>query len=358
MSGFGPNVTPLRSRRILTGDAHMGAHKAPEWLVDGIIQCSRLYALTSLTAHGKTAVALYIACMIHAHRMVGQLDVFGGNVLYLAGENPDDLAARMLGMAHHFKIPSLRMPYVLPHAFPLDQAGVDQLKDDIADLGISLALIVGDTAASFFFGDDENNNVQAGAQARLWRQLTEVDGNPAVMPLCHPTKGARDHESLLPRGGGAFLNELDANLTLWSSALGEQTTLHWNGKIRGPDFAPLDFRLLQVSTGTQDSKGRDVATVVAMPIDEGEVADRNRQNVANEDALLRSFHEHPDWSRAQRARDLNWLDGDGEPERWRVGRVANELVKQGLLKQERKGEPYVVTDKGERALNRRWPGTI
>ena len=357
MSGYGPNVTPLRSRRILTGDKHVGAFHAPEWLVDGIIQRSRLYACTSLTAHGKTAWALYTACMVHAHRMAGQLDVFGGNVLYLAGENPDDIAARMLGMCAHFKIPSLQLPYVLPQAFPLDQAGVDQLKDDIADMGISLALIVGDTAASFFFGDDENNNVQAGAQARLWRQLTECDGNPAVLPLCHPIKNAA-RDNLLPRGGGAFLNELDANLTLWSSQLGEQTTLHWNGKIRGPDFTPLDFRLLNVPTGLQDSKGRDVMTVVAEPMTEDEATDRSRQNIADEDAVLLTFHRNPNWPLAMRARDLGWLDGGGQPERWRVGRVTTQLLRDGLLKQDRKGEPYVLTPKGEAAINRRWPGTI
>lgn len=332
----------------------MGTFSAPEWLVDGIIQRSRLYALTSLTAHGKTAIALYVACMIHAFRMIGQLDVFGGNVLYLAGENPDDIAARMLGMCARFKIPSLQLPYVLPQAFPLDQAGVDQLKDDIADLGISLALIIGDTAASFFFGDDENDNVQAGAQARLWRQLTTVDGKPAVMPLCHPIKNAA-RDNLLPRGGGAFLNELDANLTLWSAALGEQTTLHWNGKIRGPDFAPLDFRLLNVATGLQDSKGRDVMTVVAEPMTEDEASDRVKQNVAGEDAILRSLYDHPDWSRAQIARDAGWLDDAGDPERWRVTRAIKALAEAKLVKQLRRGDPWEVSDLGLKALRKRYP---
>lgn len=84
---------------------------------------------------------------------------------------------------------------------------------------------------TFFPGDDENNNVQAGAYARTLRKFTECEGNPTVLALCHPVKNAASG-SLLPRGGSAFLNELDANTTLWSHSPGEVTELHWCGKIR------------------------------------------------------------------------------------------------------------------------------
>jgi hypothetical protein len=96
MSGaYDPNVPPVgqgtgngthRPGRILTGAAFIADHVPPVWLIDGIVQRSRLYACTSLTGHGKTAVWLYIACMIHADRMIGTLDAFDGNVLILAGE--------------------------------------------------------------------------------------------------------------------------------------------------------------------------------------------------------------------------------------------------------------------------------
>ena len=201
--------------RILTGADFIARHVPPVWLIDGIVQRSRLYACTSLTGHGKTAVWLFNACMIHAGRMIGQLDVFQGNVLFLAGENPADLEARMIGMARAFNLPLNRLPYVLPGSFPLTEEEADALKRDIAGLGVPLALIVGDTASSFFPGDDENSNVQAGTYARTLRALNECDGNPAIMALCHPTKGA-SRSNLLPRGGGAFLNELDGNLVLWS----------------------------------------------------------------------------------------------------------------------------------------------
>jgi hypothetical protein len=77
------------------------------------------------------------------------------------------------------------------------------------------------------------------------RLLTSCEGNPAVLVLCHPVKSAAK-DNLLPRGGGAFLNEVDANLTLWAEVQGETSTLHWQGKIRGADFRPVNLSLKQV----------------------------------------------------------------------------------------------------------------
>ena len=90
-----PNIVQLRQSRFRKGWAFMDDYEPPDWLVEGIVQRGRLYACTSLTGHGKTAVWLYIACMIQASRYVGNIETTPGNVLILAGENPEDLKARM-----------------------------------------------------------------------------------------------------------------------------------------------------------------------------------------------------------------------------------------------------------------------
>src|SRR5262249_35177951 len=83
---------------------------------------------------------------------------------------------------------------------------------------------------------------------------------------CHPTKNA---ESLVPRGGGAFLNEVDGNLTCKRDDLAVE--LHWSGKFRGPDFAPLAFQLKVVThERLKDTDGNLIQTVVALALtDEG-----------------------------------------------------------------------------------------
>jgi len=342
-------VVQLRSNRIRSGAAFVANFQPPDWLIDGVIQNSRLYACTSLTAHGKTAVWLYCACMIHAGRSIGPLKVTKGNVLILAGENPEDLKARMIGMAREFEIPTDQLPFVLPGNFPLTEEEAESLIQEIRALDINLALIIGDTAASFFPGDDENDNVTAGLYARTLRLLTECSGHPAVVVLCHPVKNASP-TNLLPRGGGAFLNELDGNLTLWSTAIGDTTTLHWQGKIRGPDFPPFAWKLRSVSTGRKDREARDVLTIVAEPLSDEAAADHAKQAIANDDAVLSIVRDNPEWSWANIANHLGWITQDGRPARWLVQRAFARLSADGLLHKPRAGGRSQITDKGLRIL--------
>ena len=337
--------------RILTGAAFMARHVPPVWLIDGIVQRSRLYACTSLTGHGKTAVWLFNACMIHAGRPIGNLDVFQGNTLFLAGENPADLEARMIGLAKAFNLKRELLPYVLPGGFPLTGQEGEALKKSIDSLGVPLALIVGDTASSFFPGDDENNNVQNGGYARTLRGFTEqCPGKPAVVALCHPIKNA-SKTNLLPRGGGAFLNELDGNLTLWSESRGEVTELHWQGKIRGPDFSPFGYRLRPVPTGLLDEKKREEMTIIADPMSDEAVANHAQQSLANEDVVLRLIHDHPDWSFTQIATHAGWVDETGRPEKWRTQRAVASLAEDKLVQQLRKGGRWQLTEKGGKVLS-------
>jgi hypothetical protein len=51
-----------------------------------------------------------------------------------------------------------------------------------------------------------------GTYARQLRRFTTMPGGPTVLVNCHPVKNASS-DNLLPRGGGAFLAEVDGNLT-------------------------------------------------------------------------------------------------------------------------------------------------
>jgi hypothetical protein len=343
-----PELSP-KVGRILTGDDFISSFVPPDWLIEGVVQRGRLYACTSLTGHGKTAAWGFNACMIQAGRMIGNLDVVQGNVLYLAGENPEDLKARMHGMVGYFKLKPAQLPFVLPGNFPLDDQEADTLLREIDGLGVPISLIIGDTASSFFSGEDENDNVQAGGYARTLRRFTlECPGNPTVVVLCHPVKNASKN-NLLPRGGGAFVNELDANLTLWSESQGEVTELHWQGKIRGPDFSALGYRLRPVPTGFIDRRDRPVMTIVAEPMSEEAVADHTKQTLANEDVVLRALRDHPEWSYAQIAREAGWVDENDQPMKPRVQRAIRSLADDKLVVQPRKGARWELTEKGEKA---------
>ena len=348
MSGTGPGEwmgPSSQPSRIQTGADFVKSYVPPDWLIDGILQRGRLYACTSLTGHGKTAVWLFNACMIQAGRMVGSLDVTKGNVLILAGENPEDLKARMLGMAREYNLKAADLPDVLPMAFSMNTDEIDRLKLEIAALGKDFALIILDTAASFFPGEDENSNVEVGGYARRLRELCECPGYPAVVVLCHPIKNA-SRDNLVPRGGGAFMNELDCNLTLWSDVLGESTYLHWHGKIRGPDFAGLTYKLREVGVGLKDRRDNDIKTIVAQPIDENEAANQVKQRLANEDVILKQIRDHPGRSLSQMARDAGWMNEAGEPNKWIPQRCIDALKADKLISQPRRGAGWKLTPAG------------
>jgi hypothetical protein len=341
-------AVPPQTGRIKPAKLLMDSFLMPDWLIEGILQRGSLYACTSPTGHGKTAVWLLHACMIHAGRTIGRLITKKGNVLYVAGENVEDIKARLFGMCAAFNLTPQDLPYFLPAAFPLNEIEAASLLSEINGLGVAFSLIIFDTAASFFPGDDENDNVLAGTYARTMRLLTQVQGNPAVLALSHPTKNAAsDH--LLPRGGGAFLNELDANLTLWSADQ-EITTLHWQGKIRGPDFAPLSYRLRPVQTGFIDSFNRNFMTVVADPVSEEESNFHRSERTDNEDRILRLINANPDQSLADLARHAGWFNDAGEPLRPKVQRTIAALSGDGLIIQPRKGGKWSLTNKGRQIL--------
>ena len=129
------------------------------------------------------------------------------------------------------------------------------------------ALIIVDTSAAFFEGDDENVNTQMMAHAKRLRGLINlIAGEPTVIVTSHPVKSF-SRENMIPRGGGAFLNEMDGNLTCMKVDGTMVTELHWQGKFRGIDFSAIPFRLEVGKTDTlKDSKGRQFWTVMARTI--------------------------------------------------------------------------------------------
>jgi len=233
----------------------------PDYLVVGWLQRRFVYSLTAATGDGKTAIAL----LISRGFKLGKLDFKSGRILYFAGENPDDVRMRWLATTQQFGLApeDIDNVYFVPGVFKFTEIS-ERIKQDMA--AQELALVIVDTSAAYFETDDENNNMQALAHAKRLRELSRLPGGPTVLICCHPTKNA---ESLVPRGGGAFLNEVDGNLTCKRDDLAVE--LHWHGKFRGPDFAPMLFQLKVVThERLKDTDGNLIQSVVALALsDEG-----------------------------------------------------------------------------------------
>ena len=330
---------------LLTAASFVGQYTPPEFIVDDIIQRRYLYSLTALTGHGKTAVALRIAFSIAGGHALGGRNVEQGTVVLLLGENPDDVRVRIAVMAEAQEVNLQDLPIFLkPGAFDL-KGGMPAFEAELRSVG-GANLIVIDSHAAFFDGDDENSNVQAGDFGRLLRQMCYFPGEPAVLALCHPTKKA-DRHNLLPRGGSAFLNEVDGNLCLWSEDT-EATELHWQGKLRGPGFEPITFELERAtSKKLLDAKGRPVRSVLARTMSEPEIETAERKRIRDEDELLLVMQSAPKGSFASWAEALGWFNGERrQPAKSRVSRAMERLNTDVLV--EKKRGKWKLTNAGKK----------
>jgi hypothetical protein len=207
------------------------------------------------------------------------------------------------------------------------------------------SLVIVDTSAAYFEGDDENQNVEAGEHARMLRSLIDtVEGGPTILVLCHPTKNP-NLDNLLPRGGGAFVAEVDTNLICRKSEA-NTIELHWNGKIRGPDFAPLTFKLNPGTTDKlKDSKGRPIWTVTASLLSEEEEAEIEAASDERINKVLRFLKNKEGASLREIAEGLGWFYSDGvKPNKSLVQRILKKLKADKLIRDE--GARTVLTPKG------------
>lgn len=323
-SGEVPRKPPLL---ISSGDFVRG-FRPPDYLLDGIMQSGFLYSLTGQTGAGKTAVALLLSACVAQGVPFASRETKAGRVFYFAGENPDDVAMRWIGLcaALGYDPDSLDVHFVRG-VFDLVEF-LDHIRGEAARLG-GVGMIVVDTTAAYFLGSDENSNVEMGRYARQLRDLALLPWRPTVLAASHPVKNATA-DSLLPRGGGAFLNELDGNLTL--AKRGEASSLHWLGKHRGPDFAPLLFDMRQVTApGLVDSRGRAIPTVLASPVGEEEVVQRADAGNRDDDEILLAIRANGNRSLSDFAADLGWHLEDGGVDKQRAANATDRLKRQDLI---------------------------
>lgn len=336
---------------IQTAADFVAGFRPPNYLVDGMLQRGYLYSLTARTGHGKTAVGLFLAQAVARGIAIRDREVLQGSVLYLAGENPDDIRARFLVLADRAGFdPATIAVHFLAGVVDI-KARMAAIRADAARIG-DLALVIVDTAAAYYRGDDANSNVQQGEYARLLRKLTALRGRPAALVMAHPVKNAAK-DNLLPSGGGAFLNEVDGNLTLWAEAE-RLTAMHWQGKFRGPEFEPLAFHLkTELSGSVKDARGKAIPSVVAYPVSDAEVDRGVDRQGSEEERLLLALHGQPGAGPTALARACGFILPDGEPYKSKASRILTRL-RESKLVEIRLGK-YQLTARGRKEVESRVP---
>ncbi len=326
---------------IKTAEDFESKHVDMDYLLEGILLKGYLYCFTGPTGTGKTAIAMLLALCVATGRSFAGLKVTKGRVLYLAGENPVDIQLRLKGLFQELDIKARDVNKNLHFVEGVES--LNALKGHIRNNRYNLVIV--DTLAAYFKGDDSNSNDQVKIFTQeCLRALTEMIERPVVLALSHPVKNPiKDH--CVPYGGGALLNEIDGNLALWGAG-DDPRELYTCGKFRGIPFDSINFKmkivdLLTVKTG----EGKPVPTVLASYISEDEAEKMAKKVQRDENDLLSSMIHHPRLSLYKRAAHLNWIQPhSGKPAKSKVQATLEKLKKFKLVGTNSYG--YFLTKRG------------
>ena len=289
---FDADHEPLPSISIQSSKQFVTGFTPPDYTVDGLIQEAFLYSLTGATGSGKTAITLRLAASVAVGSLFAGRETKKRRVLYLAAENPDDVRMRWIALSQHmgFDVGTIEV-FFIENVFKISQM-IEALRRRAEDVGSDFGLVVIDTGPVFYEGDDENNRTQQGRHAAMLRRLINViPGRPTVVANCHPVKNAAA-DNLLPAGGGNFLNQVDGNLT--AAKTDTTTELHWQGKFRGVEFAPMHFLIRTVThQDLKDTRGRPIPTVICEWSSDTAQEEMDAQRVKDEDQVLALIAQDP-----------------------------------------------------------------
>jgi archaellum biogenesis ATPase FlaH len=331
---------------IDSSEAFLADLEPLEYLIDGLLPTGVAYSLTGHAGHGKTTLALQMALSVAQGELFADRETSQGDVIFLAGENPYNvkwqyaaaLAARKLS-AKDAKV------HFVQGRFSINQ-WAEVLKAKLEAMP-NLKLIVIDSLQAFFEGDNDNDNSQMVEMAHKLRAMCSASQRPAVLIIAHPAGKTPSKENLVPRGGGAFLNEIDGNLTVWSQDASQQT-LHHSQKFRGAGFDPLEW-VMQVH---EFSHLTDVhGTPLKLPVSRPETTIERANREVKSDDFLRLYVES-----VEQDRGLSEREGASQfgISRHRMRQIMETAKDEKLVK--RYAKKFIITEGGKAFLEDRNAG--
>jgi Bifunctional DNA primase/polymerase, N-terminal/AAA domain/Primase C terminal 2 (PriCT-2) len=334
---------------VKTSKQFVAGFVPPDYVVDGMLQEGFVYSFTGSTGSGKTVITLLLAASVALGQFFAGRETKQKRVLYFAAENPDDVRMRWIALSGQmgFDVDDIDVFFVEGAATKISRMA-SKLRAEAIAHGGDFGMVIVDTGPVFYEGDDENNRTQQIEHAKRMRSLVLlIPGHPVVMVNCHPTKNAAP-DNLIPAGGGSFLNQVDGNLT---AAISDSTTeVHWQGKFRGVEFAPMHFEIKTVTDERlKDSKGQLIPTVICEWISDTEKEEKSEQKVRDEDALLALIASAPDASLSKLAEQMGWFLYHGAPNKMRAQRHLKALKRTKLVTETRSGN-YQLTEEGEKIV--------
>jgi hypothetical protein len=155
---------------------------------------------------------------------------------------------------------------------------------------------------------------------------------------------------MVPRGGGAFIAEVDGNLAVVKKD-GHLVLAPFH-KFRG-DMSwseHYEIEVVRDHPKLRDARGRQMNSVFARPIGTGSIAVLEKRADIDMQSVLNAVHTNPSATPTNLARSLGWTFGPKEqPNVNRAKRILNLLSKDKLVRQVM--GKWRITPAGEKELN-------
>ena len=315
--------------------------KAPEWLIDGLLEANTFSVCFGAPAAGKTFLTLDMALCIATGKDFHDHHVKQGPVFYIAGEGHNGFARRAAAWSKENGIPLKGVPF-----FKSSRAIVITDDDSVAELVDTIdamvqehgepQLIVIDTLARSMGAADENSTKEMGAAIRAIDECR--DAYDCTVLAVHHTGHSNKERA---RGSSALLGAVDCEFMVdkWfqDDAIAKvevKFTKMKDAKI--PE--PMNFMHREV-----ELKGVDLeptTSVVLEPIlDSRPKAQKQKLTTANQKYLMKIFNENKDADGRvpiEKLRDsfynfLGDLSSEGKKKRYQD--VRKQLIAKGIINQ-------------------------
>lgn len=245
----------------------MSRARAPEFILEKVIQKGQIYTLTAKWGHGKTALGLAMAMHIAAGIDFAGFRVKRSRVLYLAGENPFDVQMRSIALCREMDITPSMLDgwlYFSDKAFPINDKEIKDAFVREAKKVSDVDLVFVDTGPAHTEIEEENSNGKMHKVAVSMREMAGDLNNSALITFMHPTQGAT-RDTLRSRGGGAYAGQVDGELLAWQDPITKQVEFWHSTKFRGSGFDSVFFDLKRVDLdGFDDNFGNKAVSVIAI----------------------------------------------------------------------------------------------
>ena len=210
--------------------------RAPEWLIEGVVESGCLIGLVGSAGTGKSFLALDMGCSIASGTPFHGRSVKSGKVLYVAGEGQRGITARIQAWcgAKGLEKSDLEI-HISRRAIAMhDDAEIHAVVAEANHLK-DVRLIVIDTLARSFSGYNENSTQDMN------HFITNCDllkSEERSVMIVHHTGHSGDRA----RGNSAFHAALDGEMSLKKTA--NDMTLSCTKMKDAPDFDDLNFQLI------------------------------------------------------------------------------------------------------------------